>query len=271
MNENFDNLKQLILVEEFKRCLGADIKTYLDEKDAGTLFKAATLADDYSLTHKGKFYKPKFVAKGHVKDSAVPKMGTSSVNLPTLASPGLNVGKKPNQSGSGQFKSGGLFCNYCKRKGHLISNCHSLKAKTEQEATLNALTPSQKSVFENPLCSKTKCTVPDCFDKSESVRSEFLPFVSEGFVSLDNESDAVPIRILRDTGATQSLMLQDTLPFSHESATGESVLAQGIEGTFVHVPLHRIYLKSDLITGSVTMVLDLVYQLRVSLFCWVMI
>ena len=75
--------------------------------------------------------------------------------------------------------------------------------------------------------------------------------MSEGFVSLNNESDPVPITILRDTGATWSLLLQDTLPFSCESATGESILAQGIQGSFVNVPLHKIELKSDLVTGSV--------------------
>ena len=45
-------MKELILVEEFKRCVHADIKTHLDEQHAETLTEAATMADDYSLTHK---------------------------------------------------------------------------------------------------------------------------------------------------------------------------------------------------------------------------
>ena len=35
------------------------------------------------------------------------------------------------------------------------------------------------------------------------------------------------------------------------TSTGEEVIAQGIEGGFINVPLHRIYLKSNLISGSV--------------------
>ena len=44
-------LRQLMLVEEFKRCINSDVKAFLDEK-VETLDLAAQLADDYSLPHK---------------------------------------------------------------------------------------------------------------------------------------------------------------------------------------------------------------------------
>jgi hypothetical protein len=56
---------------------------------------------------------------------------------------------------------------------------------------------------------------------------------------------------LRDTGASQSLILADTLPFCDESYSGTSVLIQGVECGFLTVPLHNVYLRSDLITGPV--------------------
>ena len=40
-----------MLVEEFKRCIQSDVKTFLDEKQGETLEEAARLADDYYLTH----------------------------------------------------------------------------------------------------------------------------------------------------------------------------------------------------------------------------
>ena len=49
-------------------------------------------------------------------------------------------------------------------------------------------------------------------DKSEIIREEFKPFVSKGYVSLECNSSQVPIKILRDTGATQSLLLEGALP-----------------------------------------------------------
>ena len=42
------------------------------------------------------------------------------------------------------------------------------------------------------------------------------PFVSEGYVSLTENGEAVPIGILRDTGATQSLLVEGILPLSKE-------------------------------------------------------
>ena len=49
--------------------------------------------------------------------------------------------------------------------------------------------------------------------------------VSEGFVSLESSSSQIPIKILRDSGATQSLLLEGVLPLSVSSSTGESVIA----------------------------------------------
>ena len=44
-----------MLVEEFKRCIQSDVKTFLDEKKVETLEEAARLADDYYHTHKVSF------------------------------------------------------------------------------------------------------------------------------------------------------------------------------------------------------------------------
>ena len=45
--------------------------------------------------------------------------------------------------------------------------------------------------------------------------------------------------------------MADTLPFSEKTSSGTSVLIQGVECGFINVPLHNIYLSSDLVTGLV--------------------
>ena len=45
--------------------------------------------------------------------------------------------------------------------------------------------------------------------------------------------------------------MADTLPFSEKTTYGTSVLIQGVECRFVNVPLHNIYLSSDLVQGPV--------------------
>ena len=47
------------------------------------------------------------------------------------------------------------------------------------------------------------------------------------------------------------VFLADTLPFSEKTSSGTSVLIQGVECGFVNVPLHNIYLSSDLVIGLV--------------------
>ena len=76
-----------MLVEEFKRCINSDVKTFLDEKEVETLEKAARLADDYTLTHKVSFVskthprKPFYLFPGH-KPSPSLHSGNSNQNAP---------------------------------------------------------------------------------------------------------------------------------------------------------------------------------------------
>ena len=55
--QDYNKLRQLIVLEELKSCLPPHIKTYLDERKADNLAEAAVFADDYSLTHKSTFFK----------------------------------------------------------------------------------------------------------------------------------------------------------------------------------------------------------------------
>jgi hypothetical protein len=48
VGDDFEKMKQLILVEEFKRCIDQNIKVFLDERQIDNLHEAAKLADDYA-------------------------------------------------------------------------------------------------------------------------------------------------------------------------------------------------------------------------------
>ena len=49
---SFENLRELILTEEFKNFLGTDVRTFVNDQKADKLTEAARLADNYSLTQK---------------------------------------------------------------------------------------------------------------------------------------------------------------------------------------------------------------------------
>ncbi|KAG7465450.1 hypothetical protein JOB18_027649 [Solea senegalensis] len=74
---------------------------------------------------------------------------------------------------------------------------------------------------------------------------------SSGNVSLTGEStDKSQISILRDTGASQSVILASALPFSEQSSCGYSIALRGIEMGYIPRPMHRIYIESPLITDD---------------------
>ena len=52
LGQDFEKLKQMDLLEEFKDKVWPDIRSHLDEQKVEKLEKAAIMADDYALTHK---------------------------------------------------------------------------------------------------------------------------------------------------------------------------------------------------------------------------
>ena len=80
-----------------------------------------------------------------------------------------------------------------------------------------------------------------------------------GFVSQGEVSDVMDgcqrnlVTILRDIGASQSLMLSSVSPISTDGEVGAKALIQGIDGGYIPVPLHNVVLKSGLVSGVVVM------------------
>ena len=157
---------------------------------------------------------------------------------------------KPNSTSEtkNQYPLSRPTCNYCKKPGHLVSECLKLKRKLGSDEAkptgLTTLRPRpQSSIKTNTIDIVTK-------PKSDSTMEIFEPFMLNGFVSLSGDNyPPTPIKLLRDTGASQSLILADILPFSEKTSSGTSVLIQGVECRTINIPLHHVNLSSDLVTG----------------------
>ena len=81
---------------------------------------------------------------------------------------------------------------------------------------------------------------------------DYKPFISQGLVSLvGEENHSQSIHVLRDTGASQSLLFECVLPLSNSSYTGCNVLLQGVKLGVISVPLHVVNLKTNLVSGPV--------------------
>ena len=259
IDQNYDKLRQLLLVEEFKRCIQSDVKTFLDEKQVETLEEAARLADDYYLTHKVSFIaKPK-------PTSSHPQNKFMSGNSSGMSSQSNTPKTNSTSETKSQYPLSRPTCNYCKKPGHLVSECLKLKRKLERdEAKPTGLTTHrprpQSSIKTNTFDIVTK-------PKYDSTMEIFEPFMLNGFVSLSGDNcPPTPIKILRDTGASQSLILADILPFSEKTSSGSSVLIQGVECRTVSLSITFICHQICLLDLWL-LVLNLPYHLKVSIYC----
>ena len=247
---DFEQLKQLVLVEEFKRCVPFEIRVYLDEQKVVKLKDAATKADDFSLTHHN-------FSKGHPKRGNV--QGSKSSSSPSLPkSEGHSPSNRP--KGDSVGKTTGPIdaptCAYCRAKGHLIGDCEKLKKKRQRDfqGSSNALAVSRGRVTppsSKIIVSETKPKPP----LGSEIHEKYRPFVSDGLISLTATQSPVEIKMLRDTGANQTLVLDSVLPFSESTYTGSDVLVEGVpsgNGIYVNVPLHEVHLQSDLVSGPIT-------------------
>ena len=192
---DFAQLRELILLEEFKNCLPEKIVVYLNEQKADTVSKAAVLADEFVLTHRRAF--------AAVRGSSGLATTTKRHNLNTK-----------NSSQIGPISCDGRECFYCHEKGHVISVCPALKRKEQ-----NRSSKKPKSVGFIQSTPSVFPVVP--VEREDKVEDSFRPFIFNGSVSLTGrDEDQVPITILYDTGANQSLLLRDVLPFTPSSYCG---------------------------------------------------
>ena len=229
---DYEKFRQIVLIEQFKRCVHDDLKTYLDETNVETLHEMAVLADDYALTHKRSF-KPR--QRGYSRpgggsggfggnnSGGSGSSGSSSAQASKSgASPSSNAGNKSDlpSAGTGGSSYGGspgrgknapwssrLTCHYCKIPGHVMSNCRrkmSDEWKASPDVKPEGFVSSVKPADRMPVVEE----ITDHFDPKFDVREEYRPFVSVGSVSfVDSLSTPAPVKILRDTGATQTLLL----------------------------------------------------------------
>ena len=222
VEKDFTKLRQLVLVEEFKKCLHSDVKMYLDEQKA----------DEYFLTHKRSFEKDEVKGASHLGNKQPDR--SFPPNRSTSRAGGQGRGEGRDQRGR---VPGGPICFYCKRKGHVMSECWSLERK-------------ERNKTKSDLIVQKAELAPTVNKSPQSNVSEYQPFISQGLVSLvGEENKAKPICVLRDTGTSQSLILEGILPLSDQSYTSNNVLIQGVGLGVISVPLHIVNLHTSLVSG----------------------
>lgn len=240
----YEQLRELILLEEFKHCVPDAVAMYLNEHKLSKLSDAALMADEFVLTHRGSFnhlndlHRSKSSVFGKRKTTVV-RQNVVSHSSPDHSSPGHNVAT---------HVKGEIVCFYCKKAGHKISDCVILKKKERSAKTVGLISTSRENHISAQFVKMQK-NISEVDDVKS--HNDYAPFLTDGTVSLPGSEKTVPVCVLRDTGASQSFILEGLLPLSDSTATGTNVLVRGIEMGFMEVPLHRIHLNSKLVSGDV--------------------
>ncbi|XP_068240411.1 uncharacterized protein [Palaemon carinicauda] len=219
--EDFDALKELILIEEFKNNINFDLKTHLEDLKLDLLDTLAVAADEFFLSHKGN-YRFSDKAKWGTKRNPSGKGASQSPGKRTKESP--DRGEKP-----GSPKKGGkLVCWHCGQPGHIKEKCRLWLDKAKPVGLLG----------------RDSTATDECFKK----------YVSEGVVSIKGQNRSERrVKLLRDTGAAQSIILRSVLPEGLSQGQEKFVLLGGFPRTVTACPLVELVLNSKWVKGPMSL------------------
>lgn len=259
---NFDDLCDLVILEQFKNILPERIATYVGEHQVRTAAQAAVLADNFVLMHKNPMREHPPRHEYSRREHRPGRPNTGPFNAGFFWRPDSTRNRVRDMDADNK-------CHYCLEMGHWKKECPMLSARNKSKAGSSKPVGCASSVFATKLqhcvgSQEALLTAPDRQQTNVQVGKidgdktavsdvvDYTPFITEGFVSLVDDAQKVPVRILRDTGASESFISESVLPFSSVSNTGNVVLIRGIDLQPFSVPLHKIQLSSAFCNGEVT-------------------
>ena len=211
---SLEGVRDIILLEQFMQGVSPNVKMYLCEKRVTTVSEAASMAEDFALvTRTG---------------------GKEGSDRQWRA----NVQQK--QPASGVLK--GLLCYACNGQGHIAADC-PLRAPSKLS---NGVGKMRLSCYK---CGQAGHYSYDCKQKyprrttdnwrggatamcvglksEDSVVIEeegrrWNPYTLTGYISTKNGSTKSPVKVLRDTGATHTLLRACAVPELRRQHTGQT-------------------------------------------------
>lgn len=215
--KTFQELSDLIVLEQFKNVLPARVVTYLNEREPDCVERAAELADDFVLTHR-MFHQG--VRSGPVGDVTG---GVTAGGRYNNAPRGDAVRKMRSRVSD--------VCHFCRGVGHWKDKCPQ-RNNGRSVAMLCGDAPRQ----EGEVATRREW-------------SGFEPFITDARVSLVGTTGSVSIKVLRDTGAKHSFIVDSVLPFSSKSHANDFIVMRGMELGYISVPRHNVVLECEFAKG----------------------
>ena len=168
-----EKLRQLILAEELLNCVPEEVRVHLNERKTDVNYEMAALADEYILTHRKT--KEKTFTGNRVKYKAElsPEGGPKEENRRTF-----------------QSSSRTVVCYKCGKAGHIAIRCQ---------------------LGKGPERNRTQSGKPQGAVTTTRGNKSYRPWTKKGVIR-GPHGGPVEVSVLRDTGASQSLLLWEKLP-----------------------------------------------------------
>jgi len=218
--DDIELLRETFLMEQFMESLSSnELKLWLNDRQPKSLNEMARLADEYmalrksmSTANEQSQRSEETVLLNARSQKYASQKGLPSVNTDKPKSPKQSFRHVSNadvakpKSGSSQIQ-----CFFCRKMGHKISECR--KRIKKESSNVNLVTHSQEV--------KPECFVADINSACDtsvnnfSVHPLFKPYCTTAHV-VKADGSSVPIQMLRDTGALQSVLKQHVMNhFTH--------------------------------------------------------
>ena len=256
----YDQLVELIRLEQFKISMPKAIQTHLNDARVSTVRDAAEMADHYVLVHK-EVLRPKFEV---TRTESQPELNQGSWRptfevTRTESQPELNQGSWrsnqdnwSNDTGWQRNRSSSLpfikrVCHNCGKSGHLKANCRQPSPSRRSPRVL----PLPGTPHPSACMASTPAHSLDNIRKADG-REDFSGFISEGSVAIEENGLESPLVVVRDTCSRTSVLVAGTVDLPESTKTGTYVSVLGFGGEPTPLPLYRVYLRTNIFRGYAT-------------------
>lgn len=278
-------LYQLMLVEQFLFRVPKETEFYLRDRelDISKIKSAATKADHYWVNRRAAYDAgDSSPAQGltnhpsninHPSQSRNDSQHSAKFNFPknpvhypnNASSTSSSQPHKKAQPFPAKYSSP-YYCNYCRRSGHTQDRCFAKHGKsgvtkshafsfTDSKVRLPVsqmtcvgdsqdTSPVVEEVKHTPAADKAKSGSNVALSYTSTPVESCRPFVFYGYVTICDQK--YPVTILRDTGATGSLLIN---PTGKPIESSESILIRGVAG-FDTFPKVSINLECELVKAT---------------------
>ena len=215
--DDIERLKQEFMLERLYETISNEMKLWCKEKKFVYITDACKECDEYVTMHKN------VSARTQNATNQQPSQQPSQQQRPLG---GVNSGwQRPNNFRQGNAR---VYCSYCKMNNHSLDKCFRRPRDNQPVGLVKA---SSNQLSTNPYLFSVKV-------------------LSQAFCN-----DGVFIMGYRDTGASVTLLIEGSVPSRYVSITGETIKVISANGHADHVPLCKMHVMSEMVSGHITVAL----------------